>query len=95
MAKKESNFDRLARLIKEESEDIREELGRKIDAGFIRTDQELASIHAELKSIRTDIAALQASISEHEGYTKEIDHILQRVAAIEKHIGFEHPTNRN
>ncbi len=102
MAKKESDFDKLARLIKDESEDIRTELGGKIDAlgkkvdsGFARVDQELASIRAELRSIRTDIAALQVSVGQHEGYTKEIDHILQRVAAIEKHVGIKHPAHRN
>jgi hypothetical protein len=100
----ESEYEKLARLIKEESEDIRTEiqnsfadvrkdLGRhegKMDAGFARIDHELASIRSELKSIRADTAALQASTSQHEGYAKEIDHILERVAAIEKYLGITH-----
>jgi hypothetical protein len=79
----ESEYEKLARLIKEEGENIREELGKKIDAGFARVNQELAAIRAELKSIRSDIAGLQASVGQHEGYAKEIDHILERVATIE------------
>lgn len=99
--KKETDFDKLARLIKSESEDIRAELGgkidsleKKMDSGFARIDQELASIRAELKSIRADIASLQSTVKQHEGYTKEIDHVLKRVVAIERHLGIKHPASK-
>ena len=92
--KKETGFDKLARLIKEEGEDIRKELGDKVDSGFVRMDQELAAIRAELKSIRDDIASLQAAVGEHEGYTKEIDHVLKRVVAIEKHLDIKHSMSK-
>lgn len=105
---KETEFDKLARLIKMGDKDIRTELGgqneklailtkegfddvrKEMRSGFARIDQELASIRAELKSIRADIASLQEVVGEHEGYTKEIDHVLKRVAAIERHLGIKH-----
>lgn len=108
MAKrKETEFEKLARLIKEEGEDIRTELGgkigelgvqlgsldKKMDTGFARVDQELGAIRAELKSIRADLNALQDAVGEHDKYTKEIDHILQRVAAIEKHLRLKPPAS--
>ena len=106
--RKETGFDKLGRqieklatLTKEGFDEVRAELGGQIDgvrkemhSGFARIDQELASIRAELKSIRADIASLQAAVRQHEGYTKEIDHILQRVVAIERHLGIKHAVSK-
>ncbi|WP_439372673.1 hypothetical protein [Bradyrhizobium sp. DASA03120] len=92
MAKKESDFDKLARLIKEEGEDIRAEIGnleRKVDAGFARIDLELREIRSELRTIRRDLDILAIKVENIEGYRKEIDHALERIAAIEKHLGIE------
>ena len=83
-------IEKLAILTKEGFDDVR----REMRSGFARIDQELASIRAELKSIRADIASLQAAVRQHEGYTKEIDHILQRVVAIERHLGIKHAVSK-
>ncbi len=98
MTRKENGFDTLARLIKQEGEDIRAEFGEglghlshRMDTGFARVDQELSSIRSELKSFRIDMTELQGIVQRHEGYATEIDHVLQRTAAIEKHLGFKKP----
>ncbi|MFH0303156.1 hypothetical protein AAFX91_39645 [Bradyrhizobium sp. 31Argb] len=94
MAKKESDFDKLARLIKEEGEDIRTEirneigrLEKKVDAGFTRIDRELSEIHSELRTLRHDLDDLRREVENISGYRKGIDHALERIAAIEKHLG--------
>jgi len=54
-----------------------------IDAGF-------SPLHAELKSVRTDLKSLKEKVENVTGYRKEIDHALERIAAIEKHLGVKH-----
>ena len=48
------------------------------------------NIQAELKDIRLRLAALQVATQNVSGFAKEIDHLLQRVGAIEKHLGIHH-----
>jgi chromosome segregation ATPase len=50
---------------------------------------ELASIHAELKSIRGDLDDLIEKFENVAGFRKEIDHALERITAIEKHLGLD------
>jgi hypothetical protein len=49
--------------------------------------EELAPIRSELKSIRSDLDDLMEKFENVPGYRKEIDHALERIAAIEKHVG--------
>ena len=67
MAKDESEFDKLARLIKEEGEDIREEMGstakrleRKMDEGFSTVNRRLDQI-------------IQMQLDEHAGRLKKLE----------------------
>ena len=46
-----------------------------------------APIRAELKSIRRDLDDLREKVENVIGFQKEIDHALERIAAIEKHLG--------
>ena len=46
----------------------------------------LRSIRAELKSIRSELNDLTEKVDNILGYRKEIDHALERIAAIEKHL---------
>jgi predicted nucleic acid-binding Zn-ribbon protein len=46
-------------------------------------------IERELKSIRRDLDDLREKVENVPGFQKEIDHALERIAAIEKHLGIE------
>jgi septation ring formation regulator EzrA len=48
---------------------------------------ELVHIRSELKSIRRDLDDLKEKVENVIGFQKEIDHALERIAAIEKHLG--------
>jgi predicted nucleic acid-binding Zn-ribbon protein len=49
-----------------------------------------ANIQVELKDIRQRLDALESDVKNISGFAKEIDHLLQRVGAIEKHLGIHH-----
>ena len=51
--------------------------------------EELRPIRAELADIRRDLDDLRSRVANIIGYGKEIDHALERIAAIEKHLGIE------
>ena len=53
------------------------------------TRQNFREIHAELADIRRDLDDLRSRVANITGYAKEIDHALERIAAIEKHLGIE------
>jgi hypothetical protein len=48
---------------------------------------QLKSVERELKSIRRDLDDLREKVENVIGFQKEIDHALERIAAIEKHLG--------
>jgi predicted nucleic acid-binding Zn-ribbon protein len=81
-SRSESEYEKLARLIKDEGEDIRGELGRRFDA----TDNQLRGIRSEIADIRRGLETLEDKFKNIKGVTKEIDHLLARVARIEKHL---------
>ena len=49
--------------------------------------EELRDVRADVKAIRTDLDELIEKVDNIAGYRKEIDHALDRIAAIEKHLG--------
>lgn len=49
--------------------------------------EDIRHIRIELRDIRLRVEALEIAVKNHSGFTKEIDHALQRIAAIEKHLG--------
>jgi uncharacterized coiled-coil DUF342 family protein len=49
--------------------------------------EETKDIRDELRSIRRDLDALTEKVDNILGYRKEIDHALERIATIEKHLG--------
>jgi chromosome segregation ATPase len=80
--------------MKEDIADIRAEMATKQDIGRIDTQLEkievrLTSIESELGAIRRDLDDLAERFENVSGYRKEIDHALERIAAIEKHLGME------
>lgn len=48
---------------------------------------EFPQIRDELREIRQRLDALETSIHSVTGFAKEIDHLLERVGAIEQHLG--------
>ncbi len=61
--------------------------------------QEFSSVRADIGSISDEIKSIHASLDEihlelknHSGYSKEIDHLLERVVAIEKYMGMRSQT---
>ena len=83
---------------KEDIADIRREMATKDDLNSFRqefrdfrdeTRQNFRENHAELADIRRDVEELKSRADNSAGYSKEIDHALARIAAIEKHLGIE------
>lgn len=62
---------------------------RALDRRFDSLETQLAHIKAELRDIRTRLESLEQQLASHAGYAKEIDHALERIARIEKHLGLE------
>ena len=62
------------------------DMATKADVRAIVRD-ELAPIRSELKSIRNELDDLAEKVANVIGFQKEIDHALERIAAIEKHLG--------
>ena len=58
--KKESGFDRLARLIKEEGEDIRNELGGKIGS----LEGKVGSLEGKVGSLERKVGSLEKKVDE-------------------------------
>ncbi len=53
---------------------------------------QIASIERDLKQIRRDLYELADKADNILGYRKEIDHALERIAAIERHLGINRKT---
>jgi hypothetical protein len=65
--------------------DIKSTMATKEDVRAI-VNEELAPIHTELKSISDYLNDLTEKFENISGFRKEIDHALERIAAIEKHL---------
>ena len=74
-----NDFERLSRLMLYEFKRMHERFDdMKIEFGTLAS--EVADIHRRLD-------ALEQAVGNVTGFSKEIDHILVRVSAIEKHLG--------
>ena len=51
--------------------------------------EELRDVRSDVKAIRTELDELKEKFDNITGYRKEIDYALERIAAIEKHLGIE------
>ena len=83
---------------KEDVAEIRREMVTKVELSDFRgefrafkdhTAEELRAIRSELADIRRDLDALKEQVAHMSGYSKEIDHLLERVRAIENHLGIK------
>ena len=66
--------------------DLRKDMATKDDVRAIVRD-ELKPIRSDLKSIRDELDDLTEKLENVSGFRKEIDHALERIAAIERHLG--------
>lgn len=72
------------------SQIVLDEFGRvheRLDQIGERFDNQLLDLGSEIRSIHRELDALTQAVGNMTGFSKEIDHLLQRVAAIEKHLG--------
>lgn len=53
------------------------------------TAENFRDVKAEVADLRRVVENLQMRVGNTEGYSKEIDHALARIARIEKHLGIE------
>jgi len=79
---------------KEDVESLRAELRSEMHDGFagLRAEMregfvDIRSEIKEIKEIREQPDALESAVKNISGYAKEIDHIIERVSAIEQHLG--------
>ena len=77
MATKEDIAD-LRMELKRDIADVRKEMATKV---------ELAEVKSELAIVRHDVEIIKEDTESNKGFAKEIDHTLNRVIAIEKHVG--------
>jgi septation ring formation regulator EzrA len=61
----------------------------KVEIRLTSVDTRLTSIESELRSIGRELDDLSEKYENVSGFRKEIDHALERVAAIEKHLGID------
>jgi chromosome segregation ATPase len=81
----ERKMDRGFAAVADDIAEIKSTMATKSDIGTLAG--QLTSIERELKSIRRDLDDLGGKFENIIGFLKEIDHALERIAAIEKHLG--------
>jgi uncharacterized coiled-coil DUF342 family protein len=54
------------------------------------THESFAELRAEIRDIRERLELLEGASRNSAGFAKEIDHVMQRVIEIEKHLGIQH-----
>ena|SRR3989344_6719578 len=93
--KKETGFDKLARLIKSEGDDVRSEMDKRfkrVDERFDQVNIRLGRIESELAQINRRLDRLENDVDAMKGYSKEIDELRSRMKRIEKHLGIARST---
>ena len=83
----EGKMDRGFAAVADDIADIKSKMATKDDIANL--GGQLTSIQRELKSIRRDLDDLREKVENVSGFQKEIDHALERIAAIEKHLGLD------
>jgi tetrahydromethanopterin S-methyltransferase subunit G len=91
-----TDLERFSRIVLDEFKCVHERFDA-VDTRFERIEARLDSIDGRLTNIEREIAdihrrldALEELVDSQSGYAKEIDHLLRRIAAIEKHLGLQH-----
>jgi hypothetical protein len=91
----QTDIERFTRLMLDEFGRVHERLDKhderfdRIDARLTNHDQRFDSIGRELHSICSELDDLTEKVDNILGYRKEIDHALERIGTIEKHLGLD------
>jgi tetrahydromethanopterin S-methyltransferase subunit G len=91
-----SDLERFSRIVLDEFKLMHERFdaldGRfdHMEGRFESVEQRLTNIEHEVTAIHQRLDELEELVASHAGFTKEIDHLLKRIAAIEKHLGLQH-----
>jgi predicted nucleic acid-binding Zn-ribbon protein len=83
----EGKMDRGFAAVADDIADIKSTMATKDDIASL--GGQLTSVERELKSIRRDLDDLREKVENVSGFQKENDHALERIAAIEKHLGLD------
>lgn len=78
-----TDFEKFSALMLGEFERVHERFDL-IDLRFERVDAQLAELRREMKSVRDELDDLREKVDNMIGYRKEIDHALERIAALER-----------
>ncbi len=54
------------------------------------TRENFTGLRTEIRDIRERLQVLEEAARNSAGFAKEIDHVMQRVVEIEKHLGIQH-----
>lgn len=87
----EKDLQRLSGLMLDEFKRVNERFDT-VDDHLNGIGDRLTNIESELKDIHARLDELEQEARNFSGYAKEIDHLLTRVAAIEKHLGLRQHT---
>ncbi len=60
---------------------------KRVHDRFDIIDTEFSDLRTEVRTIRKQLDELEKASRNFAGFAKEIDHLLGRIAAIEKHLG--------
>ena len=83
----EAKMDRGFAAVADDITDIKSKMATKDDIANL--GEQLTSVERELKSIRRDLDDLREKVENVSGFQKEIDHALERIAAVERHLGLD------
>jgi hypothetical protein len=79
--------------VAEDIVDIKSTMATKEDIAAVKkemaTKRDILGIMEELADIKQRLKDVEAAVEDHAGHSKEIDHALERIAAIEKHLGLD------
>ena len=74
--------------VAEDLSDIKSVMATKDDLRVI-VREELRDLQSELTALRTQLYELSERADNSTGYRKEIDYALERIAAVERHVGLK------
>lgn len=76
---KETEVEKLSRIMLDEF--------KRVHDRFDAMETQFSSLASEVATIHRRLDSLEEAVGNVSGFAKEIDHLLKRVGAIEKHLG--------